>query len=308
MGGENGTDVEAREAVGSVADRLAAAVPSEGTPLGYLLRLSRPRFWPYLGGPALVGVVFAADGVGELFSPLAIALVAYFTVPANVFLYGVNDAFDAEIDLANPKKDDEGPEVRYRDRTSIRLVVLAAGLIGFGFVPWLPAVGLAILAAYYFLAIEYSAPPFRFKTTPVLDSLSNGLYVLPGVVAFAAIDGALPPALAIAGGWLWTMAMHTFSAIPDIEPDRTAGIRTTATVLGERWTHAYCVIVWLAGAVVFGLLDPRLGALLAVYPVVGAAVALSDVDVARAYWWFPYLNTVVGALLTMGGLRVMLNA
>jgi hypothetical protein len=42
--------------------------------------------------------------------------------------------------------------------------------------------------------------------------------------------------------------------------------------------------------------------------VVGAAIALSDVDVARAYWWFPYLNTVVGALLTMGGLWVMLYA
>jgi len=104
------------------------------------------------------------------------------------------------------------------------------------------------------------------------------------------------------------MAMHTFSAILDIEPDRAAGVRTTATILGERRTHAYCVAAWLAGAVVFGLLDVRLGLLLGVYPVVGAAIALSNVDVARAYWWFPSLNTVVGALLTMGGLWVMLYA
>jgi hypothetical protein len=38
--------------------------------------------------------------------------------------------------------------------------------------------------------VEYSAPPLRFKTTPFLDSLSNGLYILPGVVAYAAIEVA----------------------------------------------------------------------------------------------------------------------
>ncbi|MFQ3293769.1 MAG: 4-hydroxybenzoate polyprenyltransferase [Halobacteriales archaeon] len=292
----------------SVADRLTSIVPSENTASGYLLRLSRPRFWPYLGGPALVAVVYAANGVDELVSPLAIALVAYFLIPANVFLYGVNDAFDADIDAVNPKKTEAGPEVQYRDRTSIRLVVLASGLLGLGLVPWLPWVGVAVLIAYYFLAIEYSAPPLRFKTTPFFDSLSNGLYVLPGVVAFAAIAGRLPPMLAIAGGWFWTMAMHTFSAIPDIEPDRAVGIRTTATVLGEGRTHAYCVGAWLASAVAFGLLDVRLGALLGVYPIVGSAIALSDVDVSRAYWWFPGLNTVVGALFTMGGLWVMIYA
>ncbi|MFW5896052.1 MAG: prenyltransferase [archaeon] len=306
MGRENRTGHGASAAVGSVAERLVGVVPSEDTALGYLLRLSRPRFWPYLGGPALVGVVYAAEGTGELFSPLAVAMVAYFLVPANVFLYGVNDAFDAEIDARNPKKDEGGPEVRYRDRTSTRLVILASGLLGLGLVPWLPTVGVAVLAAYYVLSVEYSAPPLRFKTTPFLDSLSNGLYVLPGVVAFAAIEGSLPPLLAVAGGWFWTMAMHTFSAIPDIEPDRAAGVRTTATLLGERRTHVYCVAVWLAGAVLFGLLDVRLGLLLGVYPVVGAGVGLSDVDVDRAYWSFPYLNTVVGALLTMGGLWVML--
>ena len=308
MAGGNGTGANAGGVVGSVADRLIGAMPSEETALGYLLRLSRPRFWLYLGGPVLVGVVYAADGVGELFSPLAIALFAYFTVPANVFLYGVNDAFDAEIDAANPKKDEGGKEVRYRDRASIRLVIVGSGLLGLALVPWLPVVAILALSVYYFLAIEYSAPPLRFKTTPALDSLSNGLYVLPGVVAYAAIDGALPPALAIAGGWFWTMAMHTFSAIPDVEPDRAAGIRTTATVLGKRWTHAYCVAAWAASTVAFGLLDARLGALLAVYPIAGTAIALSDVDVARAYWWFPALNTIVGALLTMGGLWVMLHA
>ena len=162
----------------------------------------------------------------------------------------------------------------------------------------------AVVAMLVFLAlsIEYSAPPFRFKTTPFLDSLSNGLYLLPGVVTYAAVADAYPPTAALVGAWLWTMAMHTFSAIPDIEPDRAAGIETTATFLGEARTYAYCGVVWLGAAVAFALVDPRLGALLGVYPVFLVWVARSAVDVDRAYWWFPILNTVVGMLLTMGGL------
>ena len=34
----------------------------------------------------------------------------------------------------------------------------------------------------------------------------------------------------------------------------------------------------------------------------GKIVSRSAVDVARAYWWFPALNTVVGTVLTLGAL------
>jgi len=77
-----------------------------------LLRLSRPRFWLYLAGPVLVGLSFGADAIADLAAPLSLALVAYFLLPANVFLYGVNDVFDADVDRENPKKDEK--EVRYR--------------------------------------------------------------------------------------------------------------------------------------------------------------------------------------------------
>ncbi|MEF8862868.1 MAG: lycopene elongase, partial [Haloarculaceae archaeon] len=40
---------------------LERVLPPEETPAGYLLRLSRPRFWLYLAGPVVVGVTFAAD-------------------------------------------------------------------------------------------------------------------------------------------------------------------------------------------------------------------------------------------------------
>jgi 4-hydroxybenzoate polyprenyltransferase len=287
----------------SVTSRLAALAPPDSR-VGYLLRLSRPRFWLYLAGPVAVGAVTAADSVAEVFAPLNVLLAAYFLLPANVFLYGVNDVFDADIDEVNPKKEDK--EVRYEGGRDVLLVVLASGVLGVAILPLLPTQGVVAMLVFFLLAFQYSAPPLRFKTKPLLDSLSNGLYALPGVIAYAATAGTFPPTAALAGAWLWTMAMHTFSAVPDIEPDREAGIRTTATVLGEGYTYLYCGVVWTAAAVAFAAVDPRLGALLGVYPVFLAGVALSDVAVDRAYWWFPFLNTAVGAVLTMGGLWVIL--
>ncbi|RYJ14505.1 prenyltransferase [Halogeometricum borinquense] len=268
--------------------------------LEYLLTLSRPRFWLYLAGPVAVGVAFAATAVSDLLSPAALVLFGYFLLPGNILLYGVNDAFDADVDEANPKKDDR--EARWQGDTVVTAVIVASGVLGLGLFAVAPRLTWPYLAGFFLLGVEYSAPPFRFKTTPFLDSVSNGLYILPGAAAFAAVAGQHPPLSALVGAWAWTMGMHTFSAIPDIEPDRTAGIRTTATFLGERRTYAYCFACWLVAAAAFALVDWRLGAVLSAYPLAVLAVARSEISVERAYWWYPVLNTVIGATLTMGAL------
>jgi len=266
----------------------------------YLFKLSRPRFWLYLAGPVVVGVTYAASTPADLFTPATLALFGYFLLPANVYLYGVNDVFDRDVDADNPKKDDR--EVRFQGQGFVVAAVVVAGLGLGGVVALVPPAAYPWLGAYLLLATQYSAPPLRFKTTPFLDSVSNGLYVLPGVAAFTAVAGTAPPLAAVVGGWLWTMAMHTFSAIPDIEPDREAGIRTTATVLGQDRTYAYCGLLWVLAAGAFWLIDFRLGVAMLLYPAFLSGIALSEVDVDRAYWWYPALNTVVGALLTMGKL------
>ena len=268
--------------------------------LRYLVVLSRPRFWLYLAGPVVVGVAVAAGTVEELFLPVSFLLFGYFLLPANVLLYGVNDIFDADVDSQNPKKADK--EAPWQGDRPVLAAVVASGLLGVGLLALTPPAAWPWLVGFLILAIQYSAPPLRFKTTPILDSVSNGLYILPGIAAYVVVAGSQPPALAVAGAWLWTMGMHTFSAIPDIEPDRAAGIRTTATLLGERQTYGYVAGCWIAAAVAFGSVDPRLGGLLAVYPAFVVWVVGSSVAVARAYWWFPALNTAVGTLITLGAL------
>jgi len=264
-----------------------------------LLKRSRPRFWLYLAGPVLVGTAFGAESVGELFSPASVGLFLYFLLPANLFLYGINDVFDADVDEENPKKDDK--EVRYTGDDLEAGLAIGGAIAGLWIAVVLPAAAPWIVG-FLALGTAYSAPPLRLKTTPPLDSVSNGLYVLPGVAAYAALAGTHPPWAAVAGGWLWTMAMHTFSAIPDIEPDREAGIRTLATVLGRRGTLAYCGAVWIAAAAVFSTLDLQGGALLLVYPALVVVWEARGIAIDRAYWYYPAINTLVGMVLTLAGL------
>lgn len=265
-----------------------------------LVARTRPRFWLYLAGPVLVGVVFGANSVAALLSPLTVLLVAYFLVPANAFLYGINDIFDAAVDVENPKKD--GREVRSRRGRDELLVVAVSAVLGIALVAVLPPIAALYAGGFLLLGTIYSAPPLRLKTVPLLDSLSNGLYVLPGAAAYAALAGAHPPAMVLLGGWLWTMAMHTFSAIPDIDPDRRAGIRTTATFLGRRGALIYCGCLWGLAATVFGLVDLRAGLLLLTYPVLVGTLLRGDLAVRRVYWWYPSINTVVGMTFTLAGL------
>lgn len=266
----------------------------------YLVKLSRPRFWFYLAGPIVVAVAYAADSPRELITLETVALFVYFLGPANIYLYGINDLFDADIDTENPKKDSH--EVRYTGEGYVPKIVLVSGGLLFALFAILPANAWPWLIAYFLLATEYSAPPLRFKTTPGLDSLSNGLYILPGAAAYVTVAGSQPPLVAVAGAWLWAMAMHTFSAIPDIEPDRRAGIKTTATTLGKRPTFMYCIAVWVLAAVFFGGYDFKAGVVLGIYPLLAAGIMYSAVSIDDAYWWYPYINTAVGTGLTLWAL------
>lgn len=266
-----------------------------------LLVTSRPRFWLYLAGPVLVGISYGARTPADLVTISTVLLFAYVLFPANLFLYGINDIFDRRIDLLNPKKT-SGPERRYAGEKTVRWATIGAGILGVPVLLIIPRESAPWLLGFLVLAAAYSAPPFRFKSTPFLDSLSNGLYVLPGVAAYVTLAESLPPVSILVGAWLWTMAMHTFSAIPDIDPDRAAGIQTTATVFGRDGTSLYCAIVWSLAAVGFGIVDWRLGTLLAVYPILLVIIHIWRIPVDRAYWWYPWINGVIGMVLTLGGL------
>jgi 4-hydroxybenzoate polyprenyltransferase len=104
-------------------------------------------------------------------------------------------------------------------------------------------------SAFLFFSIFYSAPPIRAKTKPFLDSAFNILYVMPGLFAYSLVSGEFPPLKLVIAAGCWTAAMHAYSAIPDIDADRKAGLRTIATVCGPYVTLAICAGLYAASAV-----------------------------------------------------------
>jgi len=266
-----------------------------------LLKVSRPRFWFYLFGPYLVGI---AAGVPDRFA-LAdwryIVLGLYFLLPANLLVYGVNDIFDYETDRLNPKKADYEALVAPASRrrlfywiTGLNLpfIVLAAGLFD--------ARSFAALQTFIFLSIFYSSPPIRAKTKPFLDSAFNVLYVMPGVFAYCMAAGDLPPVELIVAGGLWTAAMHAYSAVPDIESDREAGLRTIATLLGANGTIALCLVLYVGSALLsanhLGLISLMLGSAY-VLLMIASFISLRSGRIFHLYSRFPLINVVAGFII-----------
>ncbi|MDH2442503.1 prenyltransferase [Amnibacterium sp. CER49] len=274
--------------------RIARGGPAT---LRRLLALSRPRFWVYLLGPWAIGIVAAS---GDPPDPRLLVLGLWCTLPANLLIYGVNDLYDRPSDRINGKKGSYEALLDPSEDRTLVVAILATNLPFLALLPFLPLAAIAWAAVLLVLGVGYSAPPLRFKARPFLDSASNLLYAVPGLVAFTTATSATPsPALVVAAA-LWCAAMHAFSAVPDIDADRSAGVPTIATRLGARGTLVVCLVLWLVAAalVVPALPVFALAAGLA-YLLLGVA-SLRAVGGARPslfalYRIFPVVNTVVGA-------------
>ena len=185
------------------------------------IKVSRSRFWFYTAGPFTVGCIWGANRFLDLANPEFFIYLFYFLIPANVFLYGVNDYWDRDTDLLNPKKEGKEYVVNDSDRGKLKDILTLITALSLLLMVFQKNWGERIIfGVFLFLSYFYSAKPFRFKTVPLLDSASNVLYALPGVFAYYQVTGALPPQNVMLAAFLHSSAMHLFSAIPDIEYDR----------------------------------------------------------------------------------------
>lgn len=276
-------------------------------PYGRLLLVSRPKFWLYLAGPFLLGGVLGLHGSGHGDAPLRAllawpywALWLWWTFPANLLLYGVNDAADYDTDRLNPKKGAGEALVAPGERGALLAAIGVAALLALPPLLWSPPRVAVAWAVFLALAVAYSVPPVRLKARPILDSLSNVLYAAPLLAGWWYFTPALPsPAVALAGV-LWCAAMHAYSAIPDLGPDRRAGLRTIATLLGRDGTLIVCAACYGGAALLAGARDPLAGAVLGLYPLVMLAqLGWARARVGEWYRFFPALNALAGMALTL---------
>lgn len=264
-----------------------------------LFLISRPRFWFYLGGTYLLGVIIGAHSVQDIYQPMFFFLLIYFFPFANIYLYGINDVYDQETDKLNEKK--ESKEVRFDEEkdAGVKNVLLAIFLLSLAIFFMLPnRQAQVFFTLFFFLAHFYSAKPLRFKAKPFLDFSSNSLYIMPGLVGYSLVTQSWPDAKAVIAGALWAMAMHLYSAIPDIKPDKEARVITSAVFLGKQASIWLCIILWSGFSYLtisqewFGVF----GYISLLYPFLGIVTAMQLSAIHKIYWYYPWINTFLGGI------------
>ncbi|MDN4476103.1 prenyltransferase [Demequina sp. SYSU T00192] len=278
-----------------------------------LVRASRPVSWINTAFPFAAAYLLVTREVDAVL----VVGTLFFLVPYNLLMYGINDVFDYESDLANPRKGGiEGDVVRDRAhaRRVHRAILWACAITVLPPFAWLLAQGsLAAgitLVLVLFGVVAYSAPGLRFKERPFLDSLTSALHFC-GPLLYALVVADVP--LLDDGAWpvwvafiLWGMASHAFGAVQDVRADREGGIASVATVIGARAT-VWCAIALYAASSLVLLALPWPATLSAVLPLayVASVARFTRVtdetceDANRGWRTFLWLNQPVGFAVTM---------
>ena len=234
----------------------------------------------------------------------------FFLVPYNLAMYGINDVFDYESDLRNPRKG--GAHGAVLDRRMHRITLWAAGLSCAPFVVYLVVVGSPaswlVLAASLFFVVFYSAPPLRLKEVPFADSVTSSIHFFSPAVyglVLAGADWTWQLGAVILAFALWGVASHAFGAVQDVVADRAAGISSIATARGARWTVRFALACYAAAGVVM-LVTPWPGPLaaLVVVPYLGTVWPFRSVTdetaerATRGWRRFLWVNQLAGFAVT----------
>jgi 4-hydroxybenzoate polyprenyltransferase len=268
---------------------------------------SRPLSWVNTAFP------FAA---AYLLTPREVDLVfvigtIFFLVPYNLAMYGINDVFDYESDLRNPRKG--GVEGALLDPRMHRPTIIASVVTTVPFLVFLVLVGSplswVVLAISMFAVVAYSAKGLRFKERPFLDSLTSSThFVSPAVYGLVLAGATFTPQLwaVLAAFFLWGIASHAFGAVQDIVADREAAISSIATVIGGKATVRFAILAYALGGVLLLFSEwpgPLASVLVVPYILMCAPfwnVADADAESANRGWRrFLLLNFITGFLVTM---------
>jgi 4-hydroxybenzoate polyprenyltransferase len=272
-----------------------------------LFLTSRPLSWVNTAFPFAAAYLMTTR---EVDATLVVGTL-FFLIPYNLAMYGINDVFDYESDLRNPRKG--GVEGALLDPRHHRLVLWLSGLVALPFVVYLVIVGSwpswIALAVSLFAVVAYSAKGLRFKERPILDSLTSSThFVSPAVYGLLLAGAAWTPSLfaLLAAFFLWGAASHAFGAVQDVVADREGGIASVATVIGARRTVRLAIVLYLlAGLLLLATEWPGALAAILVVPYAVNAVPWWRVTDAtaptanRGWRRFLWLNFVAGFGVTM---------
>jgi len=257
-----------------------------------LVLSSRPLSWINTAFPFAVGYFVVSQRIDW---PLIVGSL-FFLIPYNLLMYGINDVFDYESDLRNPRKGGaegallpphlHGPTIATAIGSAIPFVAYLAWVGSWE--SWL------VLAVSLFAVVAYSVPPIRMKERAVGDSITSSVhFVSPAVYGVVLAGGTLQ-----GFGWLILVAFFLW------------GIASIATQFGARTVVWFAAVLYLLAGILL-LLTPWPFPLIAVIAPAYLAAVLPFVTVTdetaeranRGWRWFLALNFFAGAVVTLVGIN-----
>ncbi len=275
--------------------------------LGQIVLSSRPLSWVNTAFPFAAAYLVSTRELDWVFFVGTI----YFLIPYNLAMYGINDVFDYESDMRNPRKG--GLEGAVLAKSMHRPTLWAVAITNIPFIIVLALAGSPlswlVLAISLFAVYAYSAPVLRFKERPFVDSLTSSThFVSPAVYGLVLAGAVFTPQLwlILAAFFAWGIASHAFGAVQDVVADREADISSTATVIGARATVRLAVISYVVAGILLLFTTwpgPLASVLTLPYAIVCARfwnITDAAAETANRGWRrFLLLNFITGFFVTM---------
>ncbi|AHF80741.1 UbiA prenyltransferase family protein [Thermococcus paralvinellae] len=224
---------------------------------------------------------------------VVISLILYVA-----YAFAINNCFDVDTDLVNPRKRNKNPIASGELSFGIGILSsITIAILGILFAAFLGYKELLIYVSMILLATLYSAPP-RLKAQPILDVISHGIFF--GAMPFlygAYFDGVLTKyEIAIGLALLfYSFSMELRNHLEDYESDLKANLRTTPIVIGKSLSEKLVMI--FSGASI-ALLLVTLNIPLGVFGIMVAGIKVN----------YRTLDGIVVFLLALHALRTLLGA
>jgi 4-hydroxybenzoate polyprenyltransferase len=278
------------------AERAAGAASAWHRVRDWARRLRMRVWWDHVI-PSCAGVGYATALLHETDFSAVLAAVPPFLASAlalSAFGYGLNDAFDVEVDR-RAGKPNAMLDVTPRRRSQVLAALLVAGVLPWALLPLTPW-SASLLVLQIALLLAYSVPPIRLKGRGAAGLLADAAYghVVPALLAVS-VFGALPHHRK-ATAWLLVPAIGCIGAkglrnilghqLEDRHDDAAAAQPTFVTRRGARGS-ARLLYAWVVPAEI-ALLVTTLALLLPEAPLAaGFAVYAATMLVWFRPWRWP---------------------
>lgn len=268
-----------------------------------LFTSSRPISWINTAFPFAAGYLYFTQSI-DLFVVLGFL---FFLIPYNLLMYGINDVYDYESDMRNPRKG--GVEGAVVPKKYHRLILWWSYALPAPFIVVLCGIHPAstwVLLACLFFVVAYSAKGLRFKEIPFVDSITSSLhFVGPLLYALSVVGWPEQAWPIVAAFFLWGIASQSLGAIQDVDADKQAGLSSISTVIGERATVYFSLAAYIGALVIIG----TAGTYGVIIMLIGFTYVQNVLLILRApsisigarHAWkrFMWINYFVGAAVTM---------